>query len=73
MIRVSRVASGNQAVKDQTGLAAGQEYLVAELSITPLLDYDVGVILKEGNHLVGYRHLFVTEYPPLGLADDFFQ
>jgi len=51
-LAVSRVAPDDHAVEDQGGGAASEKDLVALLGLTPTLDDDVGVVLKEGDHLL---------------------
>ena len=69
MLRVGRIATHDQAIKDHVGFAAGEKDLVPKLGLPPLLDDDVGMIFEEGDHFFRGGHLLALEDPPVGLVN----
>jgi len=63
-------ATHDQTIKDHGWGTAGEKDLVPELSLAPLLDYYVSVILKEGNNLYRDGNLLPFDNPPVCLTDD---
>ena len=67
---IGRVTVGNDAVNDQVRGAAGQTYLVAIKRVPSVFDNNIGVRLKDRDHLVGGWHRLAVNDSFFRLVDD---
>jgi len=68
--RISRIASLDDDVEDQSAAASGKVELMAIVSITTTFDDDVGVRLEQADQFLIRRHRLAGEHAAFRLIDD---
>lgn len=71
-IHIGRIAALDYTVQNQVGCPTGKANLVAVNRITPILDNDVGMRLKNRDNFFLGRDLLSHYHPPMCLIDDSF-
>ena len=66
---IGRIAFDHTTIEHQRTGATTEKDLMPEGGLAASLLQDVGMLLEDGNHLLGRRYLLASQHPALGLLD----